>query len=188
MNISNKLTLFRILLVPAIVLILVCPLAYKYCVAFFLFLVASYTDYLDGKLARKNGFITNFGKIMDPLADKILVASIFICFVDLKLVPIIPVIIIVMREFIITSIRLLILENNKTIVPANIFGKLKTVVQMFAIVAVFYFEIFKEIGLNLSIAQFQTYMQNILIWLAAILSIISGIIYVVQNKKYISVN
>ena len=150
MNLPNKLTVFRIMLVPIIVFSL-CSYNWKYnfLCAFIVFLLASYTDQLDGYIARKNNLITDFGKIMDPLADKILVSSVFICFTGMNLVPSIATVLIVCREFIVTSVRFLILEHENKVVAANIFGKLKTVSQIVAIIFVFLNQIlFKTFNLH----------------------------------------
>ena len=138
-NISNKLTVFRIILVFPIVLVLLFInfSLHKYLLSGLLFLIASYTDYLDGQIARKKKLITAFGQIMDPLADKILVISVLICFLSLNLITGLPVILIVIREFVITSVRFLILKNNKNVISANMWGKLKTVSQIFSIFFIF---------------------------------------------------
>ena len=113
-NISNKLTIFRIILVFPIILVLfyVNNNLSKYLISGILFLIASYTDYLDGKIAREKNLVTAFGQIMDPLSDKILVLSVLICFLSLNLITGLPVILVIIREFLITSIRFLVLNNN----------------------------------------------------------------------------
>ena len=137
MNLPNKLTVLRIILVPLMVAFLLCDFQYHFWFAGIVFGVASITDFFDGQIARKQNLITNFGKFADPLADKILVISAFICFVDLHLVSSVPVIIIVFREFMVTSVRLIAAKSDK-VIPANIFGKLKTVSQILAIVVVIF--------------------------------------------------
>ena len=110
---------------------------HHYLVAGLIFGAASYTDHLDGKLARKNGQITTFGKFMDPLADKVLVVSALICFVSLGLAPVWMVLLIVAREFMVTFIRLVAAESGM-VLAANNWGKAKTVSQMTALIALFF--------------------------------------------------
>lgn len=186
--------MLRILLVPLVVVFLLCKgMDYHYLYAGIVFLIASYTDYLDGKLARKRNLITNFGQIMDPLADKILINSILICFVSSDLVPAMAAVIMIAREFIITSVRFLILQNNGKVVPANIFGKLKTVSQMVAIVSIFAFQTYIEISsksLWLPIIDKGIFLllQNILIWISVLMSCISGVIYIYSGRKCITLD
>ena len=145
MNLPNKLTIFRIILVPIIVIIYYCgaqglidgtflniPVVNWLIVA--IFAIASYTDHLDGKLARKNNIITTFGKFADPLADKILVlATMLILVEDSKLPAWIPIIVL-FREFVVSGYRLIAVEQGGKVIAANIWGKIKTVTQMIAII------------------------------------------------------
>lgn len=183
MNIANKLTVLRILLVfPAIFFVLCERLPHRWFAAFLVFVMASFTDYLDGKIARKYGYITDFGKIMDPLADKMLIISMYICFVGLKISPILPVVLIVLREFLITSLRFLVSEKKNIVISANIFGKLKTLSQMIAVSAVMVAQMYIEIfGDNYFVEL--NFVVSALIWLSCAFSIISGIIYLHQSKK-----
>lgn len=127
MNTPNKLTILRILLVPFFVAaLLLAVIPHHFLIAGLIFGVASLTDLLDGKLARKRGQITDFGKFADPLADKILVISALICFVQLGIIGAVPVIVLLFREFAVTSIRLVAASNGK-VVAANLWGKAKTV-------------------------------------------------------------
>lgn len=187
MNLPNKLTVFRIFLVPVIVFFLIYNgLENHYLYALLVFLIASYTDRLDGRIARKNGIITNFGKIMDPLADKILVVSVFICFTASGIVPTWATVLIVCREFIVTSIRFLILEDSKKIVSANMWGKLKTISQMLTLIFILSIQ---SCGSLFDINLFLPYIvKNVLIWISVALSVVSGIIYVLKNYKYIKVD
>lgn len=188
MNTPNKLTVFRIALVPLIVIFLISKnLDHNFLYSLLIFIVASYTDRLDGHLARKTKSITRFGKIMDPLADKILVSSIFICFTDLGIIPALATILIIAREFIITSIRFLILESEQKVVSANKWGKLKTASQMITIIIILVFQICLEEFNKCPINVF-TWIQNVLIWICVILSLLSGIIYIVDNRQYIKSN
>lgn len=189
MNLPNKLTVFRIILVPVIVFfVLFEGLKNHYLYALLIFLIASYTDRLDGYIARKNGIITNFGKIMDPLADKILVASVFICFSSVGLVPAWVTVLIVCREFIVTSIRFLILEDSSLVVSANIWGKCKTFSQMLSLVLILSVQSYISLFGYSSNLYFIIVIQNLLIWISAILSLISGVIYIAKNHKYIKIN
>ena len=123
-------------LIPVfLVFMLAESIPHRYLIAAVIFAAASFTDYLDGHIARRDGLVTNFGKLMDPLADKILVISALVCMVELGLTSAWFVIIIIAREFLVTSIRLLAVESGR-VIPANNWGKAKTVSQMVAILAV----------------------------------------------------
>lgn len=188
MNTANKLTVFRIFLVfPAVFLILCDCIPLRWFYVFLIFLIACYTDHLDGKIARKQGSITDFGRIMDPLADKILIISMLICFVGMKFVAILPVVLIVMREFIVTSVRLLLIKSNGTVIPANIFGKLKTVSQMLTICVIITSQMYIEIVRPLDVVVLNMTII-ILLWISAALSLISGGIYVFKSRKFLIFN
>ena len=135
MNTPNKLTIARMIIVPFLVIFLLTGWggeANRY-ISLTLFVVASVTDWFDGYLARKNNLVTNFGKFMDPLADKLLVCSAMICMIDLKRLPAWFVIIIIAREFIISGFRLIAAENG-IVIAANYWGKFKTASQMIMII------------------------------------------------------
>ena len=132
MNLPNKLTLLRVAMVPVFVLFMIAPFAQNTpgrIIAFILFVLASLTDMLDGKIARKYNLVTNFGKFMDPLADKLLVCSALICFVELDRIPTWIVLVIIAREFIISGFRLIAAEQG-VVIAASYWGKFKTVSQM----------------------------------------------------------
>lgn len=155
---------------------------YKYLISGLLFLVASYTDYLDGKIARKKKWVTSFGQIMDPLADKILVISVLVCFLSLNLITGLPVILVIMREFVITSVRFLILNNNKNVISANMWGKLKTVSQVFSIFFVF----LSQIWLNFCVrVVFLDNLCEMFVWISVMFSYISAFVYIYLNRKFI---
>lgn len=144
MNLPNKLTLFRILLVPIMVIIpylnisgtfLQIPISYW--IMGLIFALASYTDHLDGKLARKNNQITAFGKFADPLADKILVLAAMLIFVEANSLPAWIPIIVLFREFVVSGYRLIAVEKGGKVIAASIWGKIKTVSQMIAILLMF---------------------------------------------------
>ena len=176
MNTPNKLTIARMILVPFFVVFILTGWggeSNRYiCLA--IFVAASITDWLDGYLARKNNLVTNFGKFMDPLADKLLVCSSLICMIELDRLPAWIVIIIIAREFIISGFRLIAAENG-VVIAANYWGKFKTVSQMIMIIL-----LILDFG-----GIFKT-LEAIFIWLSLALTVISLITYIVRNKKVIS--
>lgn len=144
MNLPNKLTIFRIILVPIMVIIPLLNLKYSflgisisYWIMNLIFAIASYTDHLDGKLARKNNQITTFGKFADPLADKILVLAAMLILVEEGNLPAWIPIIVLFREFIVSGYRLIAVEKGGKVIAASIWGKIKTVTQMIAIILMF---------------------------------------------------
>ena len=175
-NLPNKLTLFRILLVPFFVVVLLLgeQIPHSWLIAFVIFSVASYTDHLDGMLARKNGQITDFGKFMDPLADKLLVCSSLICMVELNRLEAWIVIIIIAREFIISGFRLIAAENG-VVIAANYWGKFKTTAQMIMIILLIlnYDGIFHILARGF-------------VWISLALTIISLLTYIMENKNVLS--
>lgn len=169
MNLPNKLTIFRVILIPVFIIALmsgIIPEPVNRYVGVVIFCVASFTDYLDGHIARKYNLVTNFGKFMDPLADKLLVSSALICMIELGFLPAWIVIIIISREFIITGFRLIAAEGG-LVIAASWWGKIKTVTQMLMIILVL-FGVGGIIG-------------KILIILATVFTIISGVDYIVKN-------
>lgn len=135
MNLPNKLTLFRVVLIPFFVFFLLAPFfeGYGNYIAVAIFIVASITDFLDGHIARKYNLVTNFGKFMDPLADKLLVCSALICLIELSLIPAWIVIIIIAREFIISGFRLVAADNG-VVIAASYWGKFKTTFQILMVI------------------------------------------------------
>lgn len=192
MNLPNKLTVLRILLVPFMIAALLIPFPHHVLVAGLIFGAASITDCLDGKIARKRNLITAFGKFADPLADKILVIASLICFVALGWCdPVLPIVVL-FREFAVTSVRL-VAASKGNVVAANIWGKLKTVSQIVAIVAIFVMQYFTElctlgiIPLDTSIFSGIFYIiGEVLLWITGVVAVISGVIYVLECKEYIS--
>lgn len=194
MNLPNKLTLLRIAIVPFMIATLLIDFPLHFFVSGLLFGAASLTDFFDGKIARERNLITDFGKFADPLADKILVISCLVCFVAMKLCDPVLVIIVLFREFAITSIRLVAASSGR-VIAANMWGKVKTVTQIIAIVAVFVFQFFLElckvglIPLSQSvtdiIAPWLTFAGAVLLWISTLFAIISGIIYIRDNKDCI---
>ncbi len=190
MNLPNKLTVLRIILVPFFVFFLLTDFKFHSIVALVLFIVASITDTLDGKIARKRNLITDFGKFADPLADKILVISALICFVELGIVSSWLVIIVLFREFSVTSIRLVASAKGK-VVAANIWGKAKTVSQMIAVILTIVLLACVDIvamfnGNVQSFALISTVVSSISLWISTVLVIVSGVVYIVDNKEFIA--
>lgn len=192
MNLPNKLTVGRIILVPFFVAALLANFPLNNAVALIIFIAASLTDMFDGKIARKNGLVTDFGKFADPLADKILVLAAFLCFVQLGICDCVAVIIVLFRGFSVTSIRLIAASKGK-VVAANMWGKAKTVSQMIAIIAVIAMQIvleLPEVGLDfINTATFEPIffvVGEILIWISVVFTIISGVVYIIQNRQFIS--
>ena len=176
MNTPNKLTVARMILVPFLVLFMLTGWggdANRY-ISLAIFVVASVTDWLDGKLARKYNLVTNFGKFMDPLADKLLVCSAMICFIELDKLPAWIVIIIIGREVIISGFRLIAAENG-IVIAANYWGKFKTVSQMIMIIL-----------LLIDLGGVFDILEQVFIWLSVALTIISLITYIWQNKSVLS--
>lgn len=195
MNTPNKLTVLRIVLVPFFVLFLLLPnLPHHYLIAGLIFGAAAITDHFDGALARKNGQITDFGKFADPLADKILVISAFLCFIQLDLVTSIPVIVILFREFMVTSIRL-VGAGKGEVIAANLWGKAKTVSQIVAILVVIVLQYANELvelgWISLGAAQANTlYVITMIIgqtvvWICTALTVVSGAIYLWDNRALV---
>lgn len=194
MNLPNKLTLSRIILVPFFVASLLINFPFHTAVSLVIFVVATFTDMFDGKIARSRGLVTDFGKFADPLADKILVLSALLCFVQTGWCDCIAVIIVLFREFSVTSIRLVAASKGK-VVAANIFGKIKTVTQLVAIIAILLMQFLIELFTVTSAFSVDTilYLQGIftvvslcLIWISTIMALVSGVIYIVQNKQFIA--
>lgn len=183
MNLPNKLTVLRIILVPFFVLFLLCSkIPYNYLWALVVFAVASITDCLDGHIARKHNLITDFGKFLDPLADKVLVLSAMISFIELGLSSSIVVIIVIAREFLVTSLRL-VASGDGTVIAASIYGKIKTVVQMVSIVGILLLKTIEHfVTLSIDINA----ISNGLMWVTAVITVISGIDYLYKNRKFVN--
>ena len=174
MNLPNKLTLFRVVLIPFFVFFLLAPFfeGYGNYIAVAIFIVASLTDFLDGKIARKYNLVTNFGKFMDPLADKLLVCSAMICLISTGQLPAWIVIIIISREFIISGFRL-IASDNGVVIAASYWGKFKTTFQMIMIILLI---------LDLPFV-YMNIVNNIIVYVALILTVISLVDYIFKNYK-----
>lgn len=168
MNLPNRLTILRIFLIPFFVFFMLSD--FSKWIALIIFVVASLTDMLDGKIARKYNLVTDFGKFMDPLADKLLVCSALICLVELKRIPAWIVIAIISREFIISGFRLVAAEKQ-IVIAANFWGKIKTVCQMFMVI------------LMIANIRALTLITQIMMWLSLILTVVSLMTYMVKNKS-----
>ena len=179
MNLPNKLTTFRVILVPFFVaLLLWAPGDIRYRAgAEIIFVIASLTDMLDGKIARKYNLVTNFGKFIDPLADKLLVCSAMICLIELNELPSWVVVVIISREFIISGFRL-IASDNGVVIAASYWGKFKTVFQMLMVIVM----IIEPVAAPLKL------LADILMWIALALTIISLLDYVIKNKSVLKEN
>lgn len=176
MNLPNKLTVLRVILIPFFVLSLMVfggRIQLLRYLAASIFIVASLTDMLDGKIARKYNLVTNFGKFMDPLADKLLVCSTLICLVELGQLPAWMVIVIVSREFIISGFRLVAAEQG-IVIAASYWGKFKTTFQMIAVILMI---------VNLPVLGLLT---SACTWIALILTIVSLVDYLMKNHKVLT--
>ncbi len=177
MNLPNKLTMFRVILIPFFVFFLLAPYfeGYGNYIAVAIFIVASLTDLLDGKIARKYNLVTNFGKFMDPLADKLLVCSAMICLIDLGQLASWIVIIIIAREFIISGFRL-VASDNGVVIAASYWGKFKTTFQMLMVIVLM---------LDITLNQFAWLhvLGVVLTYIALALTIISLVDYIAKNKN-----
>jgi CDP-diacylglycerol--glycerol-3-phosphate 3-phosphatidyltransferase len=187
MNTANKFTMARIVLVPLFLFFIYFDIIpYNYFWAALVFIIASITDWADGHIARKNKLVTNFGKFLDPIADKILVISALICFIELNFAHSVSVIIVITREFIVSGIRLLSLSVGGVAVSANWWGKVKTALQMIGIIAVLIaYEFGKTVLMNDAFAESVARASNIYMWVLAVYTLISGMTYVIQNKEII---
>ncbi|CDD66086.1 cDP-diacylglycerol--glycerol-3-phosphate 3-phosphatidyltransferase [Firmicutes bacterium CAG:882] len=178
MNLPNKLTIARVIMIPFFLVFLMTDFfeAARY-VALAIFIIASLTDMLDGKIARKYNLVTNFGKFMDPLADKLLVCSAMIAFTGMGIMPAWIVIIIIAREFIISGFRLIAAEKN-VVIAAGMSGKIKTTVQMIMCCL-----LIARLPFN-----FMRYVEQVFIYAALVLTVYSLIVYLVQNKDVLKDN
>lgn len=192
MNIANRLTIFRIILIPIIVLVALFPtgqfniamgyitidtvsLSYRNIILLILFATASFTDFLDGYLARSRNMITTFGKFLDPIADKLLVNTMFIIFASQGIVPVVAVLIMIWRDTIVDAVRML-LSQKGLVMAAGYLGKVKTVAQMLAIILVLLNNIPFELY-NIPVA-------SIMVWFATLMSVLSGASYVIQSRSF----
>ena len=173
MNLPNKLTILRVILIPFFVVFMLFDItgAADKWIALVIFCVASLTDMLDGKIARKYNLVTNFGKFMDPLADKLLVCTALICLTSMNRLNVIVVLVIIAREFIISGFRL-VASDNGIVIAASYWGKFKTVSQMALIIV-----------LIMDLGGVWNVVGTVLTWVALILTVVSLIDYIAKNKQ-----
>ena len=190
LNVPNILTIARIFITPVfLAVILMDNLPHKFLIACIIFSIGSITDAIDGHLARKNNQITNFGKFLDPIADKILTTSALLAFMSMGLCNIWIVMLVLTREFAIASVRMIAAAGG-VVIPANIWGKIKTVSQMVFTILIMLLGETWEILSNTNKVLFEklpdlSLVSNGLLWITAILTVISGIIYLNDSKKII---
>lgn len=191
LNTPNKLTIARIIITPVFLAVLMWEtLPHRFLIAALVYSIAAVTDAIDGKLARKNNQITNFGKLLDPIADKILTTSALLGFMTMGLCNIWIVMIVLTREFTIASIRMIAAANG-VVIPANYWGKLKTVSQMvFTILIMLLGEAYQYVPQLSSGAAVPAWLSlgnvsNGLLWITAVLTVISGVIYIKDSKNVI---
>ena len=185
MNTPNKLTLLRVLLTPVFLAVLLADFPHHYLAAALLFAAASVTDAIDGKLARRNNEITVFGKLLDPVADKVLTTAAFLALMQMGLCSIWSVMLILTREFAVTSMRL-IASAQGIVIPANIFGKIKTATQMaFILLILLAGEAVQAVPQIAAHADLYPRISGILVWITTAFAVISGVVYFVQAKKRI---
>ena len=176
MNLPNKLTLLRVVLIPVFVVLLLLEGGQNYTLriaALIVFCIASFTDFLDGQIARRNNLVTNFGKFMDPLADKLLVCSALICMIELGQLPSWYVITVIAREFIISGFRLVAADSG-IVIAASWWGKFKTTFQMFTVIL-----------LILNIPALHT-VTMIIAGIAFVLTLVSLLDYIAKNSRVIT--
>ena len=182
MNLPNKLTLLRVFLIPFFLLFMYLDMPFNFLIALVIFSAASITDALDGKIARKCGLVTNFGKFLDPLADKVLVISALTVFVEFDCVNMsaVALLIIIAREFMVSGLRLLAADSG-VVVAAGIWGKLKTAFTMVTIIAIlFWLSVCYDFSFDIPCG-FRDAIDDIvfpvLIWISTALTVISGAVY-----------
>lgn len=176
MNLPNKLTILRVILIPFFVVFMLFDItgAADKWIALVIFCVASLTDMLDGKIARKYNLVTNFGKFMDPLADKLLVCTALICLTSMNRLNVIVVLVIIAREFIISGFRL-VASDNGIVIAASYWGKFKTVSQMALIIV-----------LIMDLGSVWNVVGTVLTWVALLLTVVSLIDYIAKNKQVLT--
>lgn len=181
MNTPNKITIFRMFIAPLFLVLYFLDFKYKMLVSAIIFAVGAVTDAIDGHLARKNNIVTNFGKFLDPIADKMLVTAGFLALMQDGLCNIWIVMFMITREFAVTSVRLIAAAQG-VVIPANIGGKIKTVFQMVALVAIM---VIGQLNVSFSFGLPLPVISNILLGITAVISIVSGLVYILDSRKVI---
>ncbi|HLP76072.1 MAG TPA: CDP-diacylglycerol--glycerol-3-phosphate 3-phosphatidyltransferase [Candidatus Paceibacterota bacterium] len=192
MNLPNKLTASRFLLTVAFLIVIFSEVRFHETIALAFFVAAGISDFLDGQIARRRNLITNFGILMDPLADKIMVCSAFIAFVGLKWMPAWMAVVVVARELAITGLRLLAASKN-VVLAAERYGKHKTISQIVAIIAIFVWVIIQRdqwssfgqmiFGWNIAGKAWVYWFSEAAKWVAVILTFVSGWLYLWKNRE-----
>lgn len=187
MNLPNKLTFLRILLIPVFVVFVSLPgISASYLIAAIVFAIASFTDFLDGHIARKRNLVTDFGKFADPLADKILTTVAFIYMLRDGVCHPVVLVIIIVREFAVSGVRMVAAGSNSgEVIAANIWGKVKTVIQMVTII-LYYFMAGIQRLIPAADGRVPEIAAAVLCWVVAVITTVSGIQYIWQNRKYIN--
>ena len=181
MNTPNKITIFRMFIAPLFLVLYFLDFKYKMLVSAIIFAAGAVTDAIDGHLARKNNIVTNFGKFLDPIADKMLVTAGFLALMQDGLCNIWIVMFMITREFAVTSVRLIAAAQG-VVIPANIGGKIKTVFQMVALVAIM---VIGQLNVSFSFGLPLPVISNILLGITAVISIVSGLVYILDSRKVI---
>lgn len=188
MNLANKLTLLRVILIPIFVFFLLWQFtSWNILIALLIFTIASITDALDGNYARKHNLVTDFGKFLDPLADKALVMAALLAFVELGWAGAVPVMIILFREFMVSALRLVASNATGKVIAAGWLGKLKTAFTMIAIIAIMLAHGVMALGVPLP-ADIVSVVSDILIWIATLLTAVSGVQYLMSYWDVIDTN
>ena len=180
MNLPNKLTLLRVVLVPVFMVFMMFDSLWAKLAGLLVFIAASLTDMLDGKIARSRGLVTTFGKFADPLADKMLTTAAFLVFMEKGIIGAWPIFIVLVREFAVSGIRLAAAADG-TVIAASFWGKFKTVTQMISIIAGILLMCIELIPTDVA-----NMITALLIWLSVLFTIISGVEYVLKNRKLLT--
>lgn len=187
LNLPNKLTVLRIIATPIFMLCLVWDFPFHYIAALLIFIAASITDLFDGKYAREHNMVTDFGKFLDPLADKMLTTAALIGFAAMGIGMGIEWIlfIVLFREFLMASLRLVAVSSDGKVIAANKWGKVKTVMQMIAIIYAIAAEIFIGFINNPIVTGILHIFTDLFLWVSAVFAVISGVIYLIDNLSFI---
>ena len=181
-NLPNRLTILRMVLTPFLVYFMLTEWRFSPLLSFIIFAAASITDFIDGKIARDRNLVTDFGKFLDPIADKIVVLSILICMITKGLCSPVVVVIVIFREFIVSSLRLLA-ATNSVVLAAEKSGKVKTAFQMLSVTLILALcSVQSLFGAEIPVKT----ISNILMWITAALTLYSGVEYIVRNRQYIN--
>ncbi len=181
MNTPNRITVFRMFIAPVFLVIYFLDIEYKMLISALIFALGAATDAIDGHLARKHNIVTNFGKFLDPIADKMLVTAAFLALMQDGLCNIWIVMLMITREFAITSVRLIAAAQG-VVIPANIGGKIKTVFQMVSLIAIM---LLGQVNDSFSLGVPMAVVSNVLLGITAAISIVSGVVYLIDSGKVI---